>query len=840
MHEGTVRAQLRTQIIIKRPRLTKLLDESGARITLLAAPAGYGKTTLAREWTGEQERVGWYTGGPAMIDVAGLSVGLAEVLAAMGDPTRADMVERVRILAARGHDARGLAKAVSGGAPGADWLLVVDDYHHALGSADAEAFFEELVGLTEFRLLITSRERPGWLAARSVVYGEAAVVEMDALAFTDEEAREVLGGGGEEIVAEARGWPAVIGLAAMRGSPSVASGLPPDDLYRFFAEDLFRSASPQLREAMFMLALAGVDGARSLLGRAHLELVAEAAERGFLAGENKTVHPLLRGFLLAKLRELDDETIRAIVARAVGYLAEQHRWEDCLFVLEQFPDDELVLGTLKRGLEEILDSGRIVTVSSWLKLAGERGLRGPLLLLAEAEIALRQRENRKAQVIGDRAGALLRGNLAARAYIAAARAAHLADSASETRRLCELALAEATSDSVRVKALWTAFSSAIEEVGPHAQQLLGRLEAFDDIGATHGARLRIAEALIKCQAGKIQDAVTQLELAKELLSTTDDPFVRTNFLHHLAYNRLLLAQYEEACSLASDAINEGCEAGLQFVIDYGLLQRTAAYTGMRKLRMAQNAMAELGRRSPSASHFVITNVALLRVRLAIAVGDLERAMDLLDTQSIAGERPAFRGEARGYRAIVLSALGNTNKALNVLQGDEEAFDFAESRALREVAWAIIASQRGDPADELVETLGRLLGGGNADAVVTGYRAYPQLARHATGADLQVPMSKLLARSRDFDIARAVGLKVPREVRPRQLLSTREQEVYDLLIQGRTNHEIAKALFISASTTKVHVRHIFEKLGVHSRVEAARIASLDDEAASRQPGRQRAR
>ncbi|HWD11355.1 MAG TPA: hypothetical protein VG366_05890, partial [Solirubrobacteraceae bacterium] len=276
MHEGTVRAQLRTQIIIKRPRLTKLLDESGARITLLAAPAGYGKTTLAREWTGEQERVGWYTGGPAMIDVAGLSVGLAEVLAAMGDPTRADMVERVRILAARGHDARGLAKAVSGGAPGADWLLVVDDYHHALGSADAEAFFEELVGLTEFRLLITSRERPGWLAARSVVYGEAAVVEMDALAFTDDEAREVLGGGGEEIVAEARGWPAVIGLAAMRGSPSVASGLPPDDLYRFFAEDLFRSASPQLREAMFMLALAGVDGARSLLGRAHLELVAEA------------------------------------------------------------------------------------------------------------------------------------------------------------------------------------------------------------------------------------------------------------------------------------------------------------------------------------------------------------------------------------------------------------------------------------------------------------------------------------------------------------------------------------------------------------------------------------
>jgi len=36
--------------LIKRPRLTKLLDDAGARVVLLVAPAGYGKTTLAREW----------------------------------------------------------------------------------------------------------------------------------------------------------------------------------------------------------------------------------------------------------------------------------------------------------------------------------------------------------------------------------------------------------------------------------------------------------------------------------------------------------------------------------------------------------------------------------------------------------------------------------------------------------------------------------------------------------------------------------------------------------------------------------------------------------------------
>ncbi|MER3411749.1 MAG: hypothetical protein C4305_05175, partial [Thermoleophilia bacterium] len=36
--------------LIERPRLTSLLDESQARIMMLVAPAGYGKTTLARQW----------------------------------------------------------------------------------------------------------------------------------------------------------------------------------------------------------------------------------------------------------------------------------------------------------------------------------------------------------------------------------------------------------------------------------------------------------------------------------------------------------------------------------------------------------------------------------------------------------------------------------------------------------------------------------------------------------------------------------------------------------------------------------------------------------------------
>jgi DNA-binding NarL/FixJ family response regulator len=52
------------------------------------------------------------------------------------------------------------------------------------------------------------------------------------------------------------------------------------------------------------------------------------------------------------------------------------------------------------------------------------------------------------------------------------------------------------------------------------------------------------------------------------------------------------------------------------------------------------------------------------------------------------------------------------------------------------------------------------------------------------------------------------------------LSPRESEVLDLVAQGLSNRAIAQRLFISEVTVKVHVRHIFEKLGVRTRTQAA--------------------
>ncbi len=54
------------------------------------------------------------------------------------------------------------------------------------------------------------------------------------------------------------------------------------------------------------------------------------------------------------------------------------------------------------------------------------------------------------------------------------------------------------------------------------------------------------------------------------------------------------------------------------------------------------------------------------------------------------------------------------------------------------------------------------------------------------------------------------------------LSRREKQVWKLLSSGKTNQEIAWLLKISVGTVKTYIRRLYFKLGVSSRVEAARL------------------
>jgi DNA-binding NarL/FixJ family response regulator len=62
------------------------------------------------------------------------------------------------------------------------------------------------------------------------------------------------------------------------------------------------------------------------------------------------------------------------------------------------------------------------------------------------------------------------------------------------------------------------------------------------------------------------------------------------------------------------------------------------------------------------------------------------------------------------------------------------------------------------------------------------------------------------------------------------LTERELQVGRLVVARRTNQEIAAKLFISTKTVETHMRHIFEKLGVSSRVDVARVIERAENAA----------
>ncbi len=62
------------------------------------------------------------------------------------------------------------------------------------------------------------------------------------------------------------------------------------------------------------------------------------------------------------------------------------------------------------------------------------------------------------------------------------------------------------------------------------------------------------------------------------------------------------------------------------------------------------------------------------------------------------------------------------------------------------------------------------------------------------------------------------------------LSKREMQVLEIILDGKTAKEVGKAIFISESTVKTHVRHIYEKVGVRNKMELLRKVQKQEPAA----------
>ncbi len=211
------RAVRRERTIIERPRLIRLLDETSAKTVLLFAPAGYGKTTLARQWTKTLQRAVWVSLTPAHRDVAALAHDFAAAIDTVGGEASGLIAEHLKAQTNPQRAARELGRALVGclETARAQWLIL-DEYEDLEGADGAELLIETVASESEGRILVTSRVRPGWSTGRRLVYGQLEEIGQTELAMIEDEVALVLKSNraGAWIAERAKGWPAVVGLAA--------------------------------------------------------------------------------------------------------------------------------------------------------------------------------------------------------------------------------------------------------------------------------------------------------------------------------------------------------------------------------------------------------------------------------------------------------------------------------------------------------------------------------------------------------------------------------------------------------------------------------------------------
>ncbi len=235
-------APARRPRLVARPRLAEQLDttlDAGHRLTLVSAPAGFGKTTLLSDWLAhiaEREtrtRVGWLSLDDGDNDLTRLLTHVVAALHSVGlelDTAVLEFLHTASTSAALTAVVNDVARAGEQ-APENQWILVLDDYH-VIGAPEVhEAVTFLLDHLPDhLHLLMATRSDPPLPLARLRSRGQLTEVRAADLRFTAAESHEFLNrvmgldltaADVHAIEERTEGWVAGLQLAALslRGIP---------------------------------------------------------------------------------------------------------------------------------------------------------------------------------------------------------------------------------------------------------------------------------------------------------------------------------------------------------------------------------------------------------------------------------------------------------------------------------------------------------------------------------------------------------------------------------------------------------------------------------------------
>jgi len=416
----------------------------------------------------------------------------------------------------------------------------------------------------------------------------------------------------------------------------------------------------------------------------------------------------------------------------------------------------------------------------------------------------------------------LDGDLAARAHLVVGRSAHLTDRRDFAQTHADQATSYAATAETHEDALWLRFLAGL---GSQAPDLRGRLDDFQRALRPESKQsLNVASgvlALAQLEGGFV-DALEHARLALSLANEQSDAIAHTSLLSSYSYGLIMTCRYEE--SLESIAVMrrvaEG--SGIEFPLPYAQLNSASACIGLRRFAAADRLLSALERqiREEPGGYFG-GHVPIQRARLYASVGDLQRALDVLALGPAPNVSRGLHGEFLGWQALFHSATGKFDVALELARDARETSRGFEVTALVSVTQAVAALGNED-YENAESCVAAAVATGAWDPILIAVRAVTDLGRHIARRRTTANwLRRILVQSSDASLAALIGLDIPRSAKPKQKLSPRESEVHELLAEGLTNEEIARSLYISLSTTKVHVKHIYEKLGVRSRLEAAR-------------------
>jgi LuxR family maltose regulon positive regulatory protein len=832
--------------LIERPRLLAKLNGSDARIIALIAPAGFGKTTLARQWVSSRNIAhAWYSVGPEGFDVAAVAARIATAVSTVVAGAGERMLTRLSVSTDPEADAVLLAELL--GKEIAAWpanaRLVLDDYQALAISHACERFVETLVRETPLRLLVTSRKRPSWASSRLRLYGELFEIRREELEMTPEEAREVLAPIGDEeqqteLVEVCHGWPAVLGLAAR----SQSSPLPKDallsGLYDYFAEELYQSAPPDLQRFLCQISAAPCftkDLLERLGGTPALELATVAERRDFLhiSGENgeRSLHPLLRTFLE---HQLDERTDRVqLMDDLAEVLLASERWDDVWQLIQNRDRPDLLPRLIECSLPTLLDSSRVTALTSWIEFGRTRELVSPLLDLAEAEVLFLSGEHIKAFAIATQATHHFDASspLLWRAHAIAARSAHFSDRLEAGLDHARKARSLAPSRIAAFHCLWTEFLCAHELESRDLGEILAQLTECVDGRPETSARVVQARYLLSCYYGYPIMEQGDFERVLPLLDRVH-PQLRSGFIVSYCDHLAQLARYVEAEEIMTEVWPVLVDHDLLLAIPISYCARATHAIGLRRYRHAELLLDAAELSSYTSQGSIPTYSRVLREIVYLIKG--KNAIALSETTIDKATSKPWRGLGHAVDSLKWACWGDPEKSLAYAKDTEVITQSTEARTLAAFARAVVAarSSSSNAILRLKEALRYAEERQRWNQFVWAYRAYPELlAFVASEPELAAKVRPVLLSARDERLASRYGIELPSADRPLPTsggqLSPREREVLRLVADGLSNKEIARKLFISEVTVKVHLRHIYKKLGVRNRTEAACHAVFSD-------------